>query len=92
MLRWAVTAHLSWIDLQTTGTVLFIVGVVALPLAMLYTFYWTQRTGGGDGRPTSQQRQATVSGRLVACIPTTSATINARYAIPTRARLRGLTR
>jgi heme/copper-type cytochrome/quinol oxidase subunit 2 len=43
ILKWAVTAHLSWIDLQTTGTVLFVVGLVALPLSIVYTFYWTQR-------------------------------------------------
>jgi hypothetical protein len=49
ILKWAVTAHLSWIDLQTTGTVLFVIGLVALPLALLYTFYWTQRNGR-DGR------------------------------------------
>ena len=39
ILKWAVTAHVSWIDLQTTGTVLFVIGLVALPLALLYTFY-----------------------------------------------------
>jgi hypothetical protein len=49
ILKWAVTAHLSWIDLQTTGTVLFVVGLVALPLSLVYTFYWTQR-GPDDDR------------------------------------------
>ena len=43
ILKWAVTAHVSWIDLQTTGTVLFIIGLVALPVALLYTFYWQPR-------------------------------------------------
>ena len=40
VLRWAVTAHASWIDLQTAGLVLFVIGVVALVLAILYTFRW----------------------------------------------------
>ncbi len=43
ILKWAVTAHLSWLDLQTTGTVLFVIGLVALPLALLYTFWWPAR-------------------------------------------------
>jgi hypothetical protein len=49
ILKWAVTAHLSWIDLQTTGTVLFVVGLVALPLSIVYTFYWAPR-GPNDDR------------------------------------------
>jgi Zn-dependent protease with chaperone function len=42
ILKWAVTAHVSGFDIQTAGTVLFIVGLVGLALAMIYTF-WTQR-------------------------------------------------
>jgi hypothetical protein len=49
ILKWAVTAHLSWIDLQTTGTVLFVVGLVALPLSIVYTFYWAPH-GPNDDR------------------------------------------
>jgi len=45
ILKWAVTGHLSWLDVQTVGTVLFVVGLVALPLAIVYTFYWTGRRG-----------------------------------------------
>jgi hypothetical protein len=41
ILRWAVTGHLNWLDVHTTGTVLFVVGLVALPLSILYTFYWS---------------------------------------------------
>jgi hypothetical protein len=48
ILKWAVTAHLSWIDLQTTGTVLFVIGLVALPLSLLYTFWWAPRGRGDD--------------------------------------------
>jgi hypothetical protein len=41
ILRWAVTAHLSWIDVQTAGTVLLVVGIIGLPLALLHTFWWS---------------------------------------------------
>jgi hypothetical protein len=51
ILKWAVTAHVSWIDLQTTGTVLFIIGLVALPLSLLYTFWWTGRARGDGDTP-----------------------------------------
>jgi hypothetical protein len=43
ILKWAVTAHASWIDIQTTGTVLFLVGLAALALALIYTFAWARR-------------------------------------------------
>ncbi len=39
ILKWAVTAQVDWINLQTTGTVLLVVGLVALPLAVLFTFW-----------------------------------------------------
>jgi hypothetical protein len=38
ILRWAVTAHASWIDLRLAGLVLFLVGLVGLALSCLYTF------------------------------------------------------
>ena len=44
ILKWAVTAHVSWIDLQTAGTVLFVVGLVALVLSLVYTFWWASRS------------------------------------------------
>lgn len=44
ILKWAVTARVSGFDIQTTGTVLFIVGLVGLALAMLYTFWLADRT------------------------------------------------
>ncbi len=47
ILKWAVTLHTSFLDLQTTGTVLFVIGLVALPLSLLYTFWW-EKSGGGD--------------------------------------------
>jgi hypothetical protein len=33
----------SWINLETAGTVLFVLGLVALALAIAYTFYWSAR-------------------------------------------------
>jgi hypothetical protein len=46
ILKWAVTAHASWIDIQTAGTIIFVVGLVSLALAIAYTFW---RPGGGRG-------------------------------------------
>jgi hypothetical protein len=42
ILKWAVTAHVSWIDSHTAGTVIFVVGLVGLPLALMYSFYWAR--------------------------------------------------
>jgi hypothetical protein len=48
ILKWAVTAHVSWIDIQTAGTIIFIVGLVGLVLAVVYTFWQpTRRRGPG---------------------------------------------
>ena len=44
ILKWAVTATVSGINLQTAGTVLLIVGIVGLVLSVIYTFYWSRRT------------------------------------------------
>jgi uncharacterized protein DUF6458 len=46
ILKWAVTAHVRGIDLQTAGTVLFVLGILGLILSVLYTFVWSrsQRT------------------------------------------------
>jgi beta-lactamase regulating signal transducer with metallopeptidase domain len=45
ILKWAVTAHVSGINIQTAGTVLFVLGLLGLVLALLYTFVWSrQRT------------------------------------------------
>jgi hypothetical protein len=44
ILKWAVTAHVSGINLQTAGTVLLLVGIVGLILAIMYTFVWSRRT------------------------------------------------
>jgi Zn-dependent protease with chaperone function len=43
ILKWAVTAHVNGFDIQTAGTVLFVVGLVGLVLALIYTFWWARR-------------------------------------------------
>lgn len=40
ILKWAVTANLSWLNLRTTGTVLFVIGLIGLVVALFYAF-WT---------------------------------------------------
>ena len=40
VMKWAVTAHVNGFDIQTAGTVVFIVGLAGLALAVLYTFWW----------------------------------------------------
>jgi len=42
VMKWAVTAHVTGFDIQTAGTVIFIVGLVGLGLAILYTFMWSR--------------------------------------------------
>ena len=53
ILKWAVTAHVKGIDIQTAGTVLFVLGIVGLILAVAYTFRgsFSRR----DGIPPSEQ-------------------------------------
>jgi Domain of unknown function (DUF6458) len=48
ILKWAVTAHVSWIDIQTAGTIIFVVGLVSLVVAVAYTF-WRPGQRGGPG-------------------------------------------
>jgi hypothetical protein len=46
ILKWAVTAHVNGFNIQTAGTVLFVVGLVGLVLALIYTFWWANRHDG----------------------------------------------
>jgi Domain of unknown function (DUF6458) len=48
VLKWAVTAHVNGFDIQTAGTVLFIVGLAGLVLAVIYTFWTTSRRNDYD--------------------------------------------
>lgn len=58
ILKWAVTGHVSWINIQTTGTVLFIVGLAGLLISVVYTFWWAHReTQTQDQYQTRQYRR-----------------------------------
>jgi heme/copper-type cytochrome/quinol oxidase subunit 2 len=46
ILKYAVTAHVSGIDLQTVGVILMLVGILGLILSLLYTFVWSDRARG----------------------------------------------
>jgi len=43
ILRYAVTASTSGVNLQTVGLILMIVGIVGLVLSLLYMLMWTPR-------------------------------------------------
>jgi Zn-dependent protease with chaperone function len=43
ILKWAVTANVKGFDIQTAGTVLFVVGLVGLAISLIYTFWWARR-------------------------------------------------
>ena len=49
VLKWAVTAHVNGFDIQTAGTVVFIVGLLGLVLAIMYTFLWAREARGPGG-------------------------------------------
>ncbi|MEA2210074.1 MAG: hypothetical protein QOF83_22 [Solirubrobacteraceae bacterium] len=42
ILKYAITAHVSGINIQTAGTVLLILGIVGLVLSVIYTFIWSR--------------------------------------------------
>lgn len=44
VLRYAVTGTLSWIDVQTVGLILMIVGILGLIISLLYMALWADRT------------------------------------------------
>jgi Domain of unknown function (DUF6458) len=50
ILKWAVTAHVSGVNLQTVGTILFVLGILGLILSLLYTFMWSRRQPVDDTR------------------------------------------
>jgi membrane protein implicated in regulation of membrane protease activity len=45
ILRYAVTATVSGVSLQTVGLILMIVGVLGLVLSLFYMLAWTPRRG-----------------------------------------------
>lgn len=59
ILRYAVTATISGIDLHVVGLVLMIVGIVGLALSLLWMGVWSRSRGvppadEGDRRPTTR--------------------------------------
>lgn len=58
ILKYAVTAHVSGIDLQTVGVILMLVGILGLILSLLYTFVWSAqaRSRGAGGHDDQQTR------------------------------------
>ena len=53
ILKYAVTADVSGIDIQTVGVILMLVGILGLILSLLYTFVWSdaarrRRAGAAD--------------------------------------------
>jgi hypothetical protein len=59
ILKSAVTAHVSWIDIQTAGTIIFVVGLVGLAISLVYTFWWSShnRAAGPGSGPGQGPRQ-----------------------------------
>jgi hypothetical protein len=55
ILKWAVTAHVNGFNIQTAGTVLFVVGLVGLVLALIYTFWWARRDPYDETRVVRRQ-------------------------------------
>jgi hypothetical protein len=45
ILRWAVTAHLSWVSIQTVGLILIIVGAIGFVVSLLELFLWAPKRG-----------------------------------------------
>jgi Domain of unknown function (DUF6458) len=45
ILRYAVTATVSGIDITTVGLILMIVGIAGLVMSVLYMFAWSPRRG-----------------------------------------------
>ena len=50
ILKWAVTTHVNGFNIQTAGTVLFVVGLVGLVIGMIYTFWWARRDDYNETR------------------------------------------
>jgi len=53
ILRFAVTATVSGIEIATVGTILLVVGIIGLLISLLYTTIWADRT-----RPVDRDRTA----------------------------------
>jgi beta-lactamase regulating signal transducer with metallopeptidase domain len=43
ILKYAITAEISGIDIEVVGTILLVLGVVGLLISLLYTMVWADR-------------------------------------------------
>jgi hypothetical protein len=43
ILKYAITADVSGVDIQTVGVILMLVGILGLILSLLYTFMWSSQ-------------------------------------------------
>ena len=57
ILKWAVTATVSGFNIQTAGTVLFVLGILGLVLSLIYTFVWSRRTTTTTAYVPSEQQE-----------------------------------
>jgi hypothetical protein len=48
ILRYAVTATVSGISIQTIGLILMLAGILGLVLSLFYLFAWQPRRAGGE--------------------------------------------
>jgi Domain of unknown function (DUF6458) len=55
ILKWAVTAQVNGINLQTAGTVLFVLGTIGLVLSVIYTFYCSRERTTTSTAPADQR-------------------------------------
>jgi hypothetical protein len=44
ILKYAITADVSGVDIQTVGVILMLVGILGLILSLLYTFMWSNQS------------------------------------------------
>jgi hypothetical protein len=56
IMKYAVTAHVSGIDIQTVGVILMLVGILGLILSLLYTFVWSDAARARNAGPDDQTR------------------------------------
>jgi membrane protein implicated in regulation of membrane protease activity len=50
ILRYAVTATVSGVSIQTVGLILMLAGILGLVLSLLYLFAWRPRRAAGSER------------------------------------------
>jgi hypothetical protein len=57
ILKYAVTAHVSGVDVNTVGVILMVVGAAGLVLSLLWMTIWADRRRGAvAGEPVARER------------------------------------